>query len=92
MPSCGVGRLGCDTDGMAVERIISYYESSDLEATREFYSGVLGLEEGTFGGGYAGFGSGYMTRPWAILPEISSYTPWGQITARPVRVPARMRA
>src|SRR3954451_4402782 len=35
-----------------------YYESPDLEATRAFYTGVLGLEEGTFGGGYIGFGSG----------------------------------
>ncbi|MBN8866537.1 MAG: VOC family protein [Solirubrobacterales bacterium] len=43
---------------MAVKRIIPYYESSDLEATRAFYTGVLGLEEGTFGGGYVGFGSG----------------------------------
>ena len=43
---------------MAVRRIIPYFESSDLEATRAFYTGVLGLEEGTFGGGYVGFGSG----------------------------------
>ncbi len=35
-----------------------YYESSDFEATRAFYTGVLGLEEGSFGGGYIGFGSG----------------------------------
>jgi catechol 2,3-dioxygenase-like lactoylglutathione lyase family enzyme len=34
------------------------YESPDLEATRVFYTRVLGLEEGTFGGGYIGFGSG----------------------------------
>jgi catechol 2,3-dioxygenase-like lactoylglutathione lyase family enzyme len=43
---------------MAVRRIIPYYESADLEATRTFYTRVLGLEEGTFGGGYVGFGSG----------------------------------
>ncbi|OJU93635.1 MAG: hypothetical protein BGO23_13410 [Solirubrobacterales bacterium 67-14] len=43
---------------MAAKRIIPYFESSDLEATRQFYVGVLGLEEGTFGGGYVGFGSG----------------------------------
>jgi catechol 2,3-dioxygenase-like lactoylglutathione lyase family enzyme len=35
-----------------------YYESADIEATRDFYTQVLGLEEGTFGGGYVGFGSG----------------------------------
>ncbi len=35
-----------------------YYESADLEATRVFYTRVLGLEEGTFGGGWVGFGSG----------------------------------
>ena len=35
-----------------------YYESSDLEATRLFYTRVLGLEEGSFGGDYVGFGSG----------------------------------
>ena len=43
---------------MTVRRIIPYYESPDLEATREFYTQVLGLQEGTFGGGYIGFGSG----------------------------------
>jgi catechol 2,3-dioxygenase-like lactoylglutathione lyase family enzyme len=43
---------------MAVRRIMPYYESPDLEATRVFYTQVLGLEEGTFGGGYIGFGSG----------------------------------
>ena len=35
-----------------------YHESSDPEATRAFYTQVLGLEEGDFGGGYFGFGSG----------------------------------
>ena len=35
-----------------------YYESADLETTRAFYTGVLGLEEGDFGGDYIGFGSG----------------------------------
>lgn len=43
---------------MTVQRIIPYHESSDLDATRTFYTRVLGLEEGTFGGGYIGFGSG----------------------------------
>jgi catechol 2,3-dioxygenase-like lactoylglutathione lyase family enzyme len=43
---------------MAVRRIMPYYESPDFEATRVFYTRVLGLEEGTFGGGYIGFGSG----------------------------------
>jgi catechol 2,3-dioxygenase-like lactoylglutathione lyase family enzyme len=43
---------------MAVKRIIPYHESADFEATRAFYTGVLGLEEGSFGGGYIGFGSG----------------------------------
>jgi catechol 2,3-dioxygenase-like lactoylglutathione lyase family enzyme len=43
---------------MAIRRIMPYHESSDFEATRAFYSGVLGLEEGDFGGGYIGFGSG----------------------------------
>lgn len=42
---------------MAVRRIMPYFESSDLDATRVFYTGVLGLEEGTFGGGYIGSGS-----------------------------------
>ena len=35
-----------------------YHESPDFEATRAFYTRVLGLEEGDFGGGYIGFGSG----------------------------------
>jgi len=43
---------------MAVRRIMPYHESRDFEATRTFYSRVLGLEEGNFGGGYIGFGSG----------------------------------
>jgi catechol 2,3-dioxygenase-like lactoylglutathione lyase family enzyme len=43
---------------MAVRRIMPYHESSDFEATRTFYTQVLGLEEGSFGGGYIGFGSG----------------------------------
>lgn len=43
---------------MAVRRIIPYHESRDFDATRAFYTGVLKLEEGRFGGGYIGFGSG----------------------------------
>jgi catechol 2,3-dioxygenase-like lactoylglutathione lyase family enzyme len=43
---------------MAVRRIMPYYESADFDATRAFYTQVLGLEEGDFGGGYIGFGSG----------------------------------
>ena len=43
---------------MAIRRIMPYHESSDFDATRAFYAGVLGLEEGDFGGGYIGFGSG----------------------------------
>ena len=35
-----------------------YIGSTDYEAARAFYTRVLGLEEGTFGGGYIGFGSG----------------------------------
>jgi len=43
---------------MAARRIMPYHESPDFEATRTFYTQVLGLEEGSFGGGYIGFGSG----------------------------------
>jgi catechol 2,3-dioxygenase-like lactoylglutathione lyase family enzyme len=43
---------------MAVRRIMPYHESRDFEAARAFYTRVLGLEEGSFGGGYIGFGSG----------------------------------
>jgi predicted enzyme related to lactoylglutathione lyase len=43
---------------MAVRRIMPYHESPDFEATRAFYTRVLGLDEGNFGGGYIGFGSG----------------------------------
>ena len=42
---------------MTVRRIMPYHESRDFEATRSFYTRVLGLEEGDFGGGYIGFGS-----------------------------------
>ena len=41
-----------------MRRVIPYRESSDFEATRAFYTGVLGLEEGSFGGGNIGFVSG----------------------------------
>lgn len=43
---------------MAIQRIMPYHEALDFEATRTFYTRVLGLEEGNFGGGYIGFGSG----------------------------------
>jgi catechol 2,3-dioxygenase-like lactoylglutathione lyase family enzyme len=61
---------------MAVRRIMPYYESSDLEATRVFYTRVLGLEQGTFGGGYIGFGSGQAQVVFApsgvepVLPDM----------------------
>jgi hypothetical protein len=42
---------------MSVRRIMPYHESPDFEATRTFYTQVLGLEEQSFGGGYIGFGS-----------------------------------
>jgi catechol 2,3-dioxygenase-like lactoylglutathione lyase family enzyme len=48
----------CHTVGMAVRRIIPYHRARDVEATRAFYTGVLQIEEGSFGGGYIGFGSG----------------------------------
>ena len=53
-----------------------YYESADVEATRAFYTQVLGLEEGTFGGGYIGFGSGQAQVVFgppgveAVLPDM----------------------
>jgi catechol 2,3-dioxygenase-like lactoylglutathione lyase family enzyme len=43
---------------MPVQRIMPYYRSADFEATRRFYTEVVGLEEGRFGGGYIGFGAG----------------------------------
>ena len=61
---------------MTVRRIIPYYESPDLEATRDFYTQVLGLQEGTFGGGYVGFGSGQAQVVFAppgvepVLPDM----------------------
>jgi len=45
---------------MTVRRIMPYHESADFDATRAFYTGVLELAEGRFGGGYIGFGSGDM--------------------------------
>jgi catechol 2,3-dioxygenase-like lactoylglutathione lyase family enzyme len=47
-----------DTPRMGVRRIMPYHESPDFEATRTFYTRILRLEEGSFGGGYIGFGSG----------------------------------
>ena len=43
---------------MSVRRILPYHPLRDEEATRAFYERVLGLEEGSFGGGYVGFGEG----------------------------------
>ncbi|HEY8584382.1 MAG TPA: VOC family protein [Capillimicrobium sp.] len=43
---------------MTVRRIMPYHRAHDVAATRAFYTGVLGLEEGGFGGGWLGFGSG----------------------------------
>jgi catechol 2,3-dioxygenase-like lactoylglutathione lyase family enzyme len=43
---------------VGVRRIIPYHQSPDFEATRAFYTQVLGLEEQSFGGGYIGFGAG----------------------------------
>ncbi len=61
---------------MAVQRIMPYHVSSDFEATRDFYTRVLGLEEGTFGGGYIGFGAGHAQVLFAppgvepVLPDM----------------------
>jgi catechol 2,3-dioxygenase-like lactoylglutathione lyase family enzyme len=59
---------------MAVRRIIPYHESPDLEATRAFYTGVLGLEEGTFGGEYIGFGS-EQAQVVFVPPGVEPVTP-----------------
>jgi catechol 2,3-dioxygenase-like lactoylglutathione lyase family enzyme len=59
---------------MAVRRIMPYHESSDFEATRAFYTRVLGLEEGHFGGGYIGFGSGQAQVLFA-LPGVEPVPP-----------------
>ena len=58
---------------MTVRRIMPYHESADLEATRAFYTEVLGLEEGSFGGGYIGFGSGLaqvLFAPAGVEPPV----------------------
>jgi catechol 2,3-dioxygenase-like lactoylglutathione lyase family enzyme len=58
---------------MAVRRIIPYHESPDFEATRGFYARVLGLEEGSFGGGYIGFGAGQaqvLFAPPGVEPQL----------------------
>ena len=53
-----------------------YHESRDFDATRAFYARVLKLEEGSFGGGYIGFGSGRAQLLFAppgaepVLPDI----------------------
>lgn len=61
---------------MAVRRIIPYHESRDFDATRAFYARVLKLEEGSFGGGYIGFGAGQAQVVFAppgvepVLPDM----------------------
>src|SRR5688500_57146 len=59
---------------MAARRIMPYHESSDPEATRGFYTRVLGLEEGDFGGGYSGFGTGQAQVLFAP-PEVEPALP-----------------
>ena len=53
-------------------RIMPYHESSDFDATRTFYTRVLGLEEGSFGGDHIGFGSGPAQVVFGPVDE-----PWG---------------
>jgi predicted enzyme related to lactoylglutathione lyase len=71
-----VERTSSPTRPTAVRRIMPYHESPDFEATRAFYTRVLGLEEGKFGGGYIGFGSGQAQVVFAppgvepVLPEM----------------------
>jgi catechol 2,3-dioxygenase-like lactoylglutathione lyase family enzyme len=58
---------------MGVRRIMPYHESRDFDATRGFYVRVLKLEEGSFGGGYIGFGAGQaqvVFAPPGIQPEL----------------------
>jgi catechol 2,3-dioxygenase-like lactoylglutathione lyase family enzyme len=61
---------------MAVRRIMPYHESRDFDATRAFYTRVLGLEEGSFGGGYIGFVSDHAQVLFAppgvqpVLPDM----------------------
>lgn len=65
-----------DLSAVAVRRIIPYHQSRDLEATRAFYARVLNLEEGSFGGGYIGFGAGQAQVVFAppgvepVLPDM----------------------
>jgi hypothetical protein len=69
----GVDGSGCETVAMAVRRIIPYHETRDFDATPAFYTRVLKLEEGSFGGGYIGFGSGQAQVVFAP-PGVE---PWG---------------
>jgi catechol 2,3-dioxygenase-like lactoylglutathione lyase family enzyme len=61
---------------VTVRRIIPYHESRDFDATRTFYASVLKLEEGSFGGGYVGFGTGQAQVVFAppgvepVLPDM----------------------
>src|SRR5687768_11147652 len=50
-----------------------YHESRDFKATRAFYTRVPGLDEGDFGGGYIGFGSGQaqvLSAPPTVQPAL----------------------
>lgn len=61
---------------MPVRRIIPYHESRDFDSTRAFCVRVLRLEEGSFGGGYIGFGAGQAQVVFAppgvkpVLPDM----------------------
>ena len=56
-----------------------YHESPDFDATRAFYTRVLGLEEGKFGCGYIGFGSGqaqvvFARQAWSLCCPTWAWT------------------
>ena len=51
-----------------------YVQSADLDATRGFYTRVPGLEEGEYGGGWIGFGSG-QAQVLFVSPDVAPVVP-----------------
>ncbi len=64
---------------MAVRRITPYLQASDFDAVRDFYGGLLGLEEGGFGGEHVGFRSSAAPDAQVVAGRVGAEDPAPQL-------------